>query len=268
MFNRFPLFVKRLSERATLPKKGSDKAAGYDLCSCEDNLVPARGKALVKTGIAIHVPPNSYGRVAPRSGLALKNFIDVGAGVIDEDYRGELGVILFNHSDQDFKVSPGDRIAQLIIETITDTFLQEVPELDSTHRGAGGFGSTGVSSDLHVKHSQSEPGRNMLLDKLDHCMAIPVKRKEPEGGFKTQSELVKEAQTGVFDDWIEMAILDLYNLCQNNVITLEQKKALGAQVMNNKDKRIYDTLKELSHETNAEVIKQRLAEFTIEEHTH
>jgi len=65
-----------------------------------------------------------------------------------------------------------------------------------------------------------------------------------------------------------MAILDLYNLCQNNVITLEQKKALGAQVMNNKDKRIYDTLKELSHETNAEIIKQRLAEFTIEEHTH
>lgn len=66
-------------------------------------MVPARGKEIVKTDIAIKVPPGTYGRVAPRSGLAWKNFIDTGAGVIDEDYRGNVGVILFNHSDVDFQ---------------------------------------------------------------------------------------------------------------------------------------------------------------------
>ncbi len=65
-------------------------------------MVPARGKALVKTDLSIICPPGTYGRVAPRSGLAWKNFIDTGAGVIDEDYRGPLGVLLFNHSDTDF----------------------------------------------------------------------------------------------------------------------------------------------------------------------
>lgn len=71
--------------------------------SAEDTVVPARGKAVVKTDIAIRVPKGTYGRVAPRSGLAVKNFIDTGAGVVDEDYRGNVGVVLFNHSDVDFQ---------------------------------------------------------------------------------------------------------------------------------------------------------------------
>ena len=73
--------------------------------------VPARGKALIRTGLAFSIPEGSYGRIAPRSGLAAKNFIDVGAGVIDSDYRGEVRVLLFNHSTEDFKVTEGDRIA-------------------------------------------------------------------------------------------------------------------------------------------------------------
>lgn len=107
------------------------------------------------------MPPGYYGRVAPRSGLAVKNFIDVGAGVIDEDYRGEVKVLLFNFSDQDFQVKTGDRIAQLVCEQvlgrnykkfINPIFqicrpeLKEVEELDDTQRGHGGFGSTGVSN--------------------------------------------------------------------------------------------------------------------------
>ena len=82
--------------------------------------------------------------VAPRSGLAWKYSIDVGAGVIDADYRGPVGVILFNHSDVDFEVKVGDRIAQLIIEKIITPEVVEVEDLDSTERGVGGFGSTGV----------------------------------------------------------------------------------------------------------------------------
>ena len=85
--------------------------------------------------------------MAPRSGLAVKNFIDVGAGVIDADYRGEVKVLLFNlDQEKDFAVKEGDRIAQLIIEKYTPTELVEETDLDDTARGAGGFGSTGVSA--------------------------------------------------------------------------------------------------------------------------
>ena len=108
-------------------------------------LIPSRGKALVPTDISISIPQGTYARIAPRSGLAHKHFIDVGAGVIDEDYRGSVGVILFNFGDQAFEVQQGDRIAQLILERIeADAVVEEVQELDDTVRGEGGFGSTGV----------------------------------------------------------------------------------------------------------------------------
>lgn len=94
----------RLNEKARLPIYGSDFAAGADLCSAENCVVPAKGRCLVKTGLSVAIPPGHYGRVAPRSGLAVKQFIDVGAGVIDEDYRGEVCVLLFNFSVQDFQV--------------------------------------------------------------------------------------------------------------------------------------------------------------------
>lgn len=83
---------------------------------------------------------------APRSGLAWKHSIDVGAGVVDYDYRGNVGVILFNFSDVDFEVKVGDRIAQLILERIVTPEVVEVESLDETERGEGGYGSTGVKS--------------------------------------------------------------------------------------------------------------------------
>ncbi|XP_023296248.2 deoxyuridine 5'-triphosphate nucleotidohydrolase-like [Lucilia cuprina] len=134
----------KLTENAFEPVRGSERAAGYDLRSAYDLTVPARGKAVVNTDLQIQVPNGSYGRVAPRSGLAIKNFIDVGAGVVDEDYRGNLGVVLFNHSDQDFEVKRGDRIAQLICERIFYPELEQVDKLEKTKRGDSGFGSTGV----------------------------------------------------------------------------------------------------------------------------
>ncbi|TXG52248.1 hypothetical protein EZV62_021417 [Acer yangbiense] len=138
------LRVKKLSEKAVLPSRGSPLAAGYDLSSATETQVPARGKVLVPTDISIAIPVGTYARVAPRSGLTWKHSIDVGAGVIDADYRGPVGVILFNHSDVDFEVKVGDRIAQLIIEKIVTPDVLEVEDLDSTVRGEGGFGSTGV----------------------------------------------------------------------------------------------------------------------------
>ena len=142
------LFVKKLISTAMLPKRGSEYAAGYDLYSAVDTIIAKKSKGLVSTGISIAIPEGNYGRVAPRSGLASKNFIDVGAGVVDVDYRGEVFVLLFNFSDDDFTVKQGDRIAQLIIEKITITEVEEVEELKSTSRGEGGFGSTGVSSKI------------------------------------------------------------------------------------------------------------------------
>ena len=143
--NFFPkLRIKKLDPKAFLPAKGSEHAAGYDLFSIEAVTIPAKQKALISTGIAMQIPIGNYGRVAPRSGLAAKNFIDVGAGVIDADYRGEVKVLLFNFSEVDFQINVGDRIAQLIIEKYTRTDIEEVDTLDDTVRGEGGFGSTGV----------------------------------------------------------------------------------------------------------------------------
>ncbi|KAF1392620.1 hypothetical protein PFLUV_G00029960 [Perca fluviatilis] len=133
----------KLSEHATTPTRGSTKAAGYDLYSAYDYTIGPMDKTIVKTDIQIAVPHGCYGRVAPRSGLAAKYFIDVGAGVVDEDYRGNVGVVLFNFSKDTFDVKKGDRVAQLVCERICYPDLVEQKTLDETERGDGGFGSTG-----------------------------------------------------------------------------------------------------------------------------
>ncbi|CAG7848199.1 Deoxyuridine 5'-triphosphate nucleotidohydrolase Short=dUTPase; AltName: Full=dUTP pyrophosphatase [Serendipita indica DSM 11827] len=138
------LLIKRLNENARLPTRGSALAAGYDLYSGEDTTIPAGGKALVNTHISLAVPEGTYGRVAPRSGLASKHMIATGAGVVDADYRGPLFILLFNHGEKEFKISIGDRIAQLILEKIETPPVVEVQDLEETLRGAGGFGSTGL----------------------------------------------------------------------------------------------------------------------------
>ncbi|KAI2619345.1 dUTP diphosphatase [Hypomontagnella submonticulosa] len=140
-----PLLIKKLSPTAKLPTRGSAFSAGYDLYASRAITIPSRGKGLVETDIALAVPAGTYGRVAPRSGLAAKHFIDTGAGVIDADYRGPLKVLLFNHAEADFEVAAGDRVAQLVIERIYTPEVLEVAELEESVRGAGGFGSTGTN---------------------------------------------------------------------------------------------------------------------------
>ena len=143
--NLFPLRVKKISKDAKLPIKGSTHAAGYDLCASEDAILAPQSRLLIATGLSMAIPHGYYGRIAPRSGLAVKNFIDVGAGVIDSDYRGEVKVLLFNFAKEEFKVLTGDRIAQLIIELVCATEIVETDDLDETERGDGGFGSTGTN---------------------------------------------------------------------------------------------------------------------------
>ncbi|KAH6638472.1 dUTPase-like protein, partial [Boeremia exigua] len=137
------LQVLLLSEHARAPTKGSVYAAGHDLYAAKDVVIKARGRAIVATDISVSVPVGTYGRIAPRSGLAAKHGIDTLAGVIDADYRGPVGVILANLSDVDFEVKVGDRVAQLIVEKIAMPEVVVVSKLDESVRGAGGFGSTG-----------------------------------------------------------------------------------------------------------------------------
>jgi dUTP pyrophosphatase len=137
--------IKKLSDKAKIPTQGSKYAAGYDLYAAEEVLVNTMGRKLVKTNISISIPEGYYGRIAPRSGLAYKNGIDVLAGVIDSDYRGDIGVILLNTDHNlDFEVNVGDRIAQIIIEKCHSVNWETVETLDATVRSEGGFGSSGV----------------------------------------------------------------------------------------------------------------------------
>ena len=137
------MLAKRLRPDAKLPTRANPGDAGYDLAAVEDVTIPPRGKAIVPTGVAIAIPEDTYARVAPRSGLAAKHAIHVGAGVVDSGYRGEIKVVLFNLSDTEFVVSAGDRIAQMIVTRIATPDVLEADTLPDSVRGEGGFGSSG-----------------------------------------------------------------------------------------------------------------------------
>ena len=137
--------VLKCHENAVMPKRGSDFSAGSDLYSVLDYIIEPKSRCLISTGLKMQFPHNVYARIAPRSGLALKNGIDVMAGVIDPDYTGEIKVLLYNSSDIKFEVQKGDRIAQIIFEQFKFPNFNEVCEITETERSSGGFGSTGVN---------------------------------------------------------------------------------------------------------------------------
>ena len=169
------LKFKKFTENATTPVRGSRYAAGFDLFSAEFKEILPQSCAIVNTDIGVMLPRGTYGRVAPRSGLAVKNFIDVGAGVVDFDYRGNVGVVLFNHHTNSFHVKKGDKIAQLIIEKICVPKLIEVNELDETERGTNGFGST----------EQKEEQMDLDLRDNEHLLDLDQQDNEHLLDFKT-----------------------------------------------------------------------------------
>ena len=139
--------VKRVDKSIPLPEYqhyGED--AGMDLRSREDIILKSKEHQLIKTGIKIAIPEGYGGFVYPRSGLALKHGITVlnADGVIDPGYRGEVGVILINHGEKDFKIEKGNRIAQLIIHKVYEIEWDEVDDLNQSNRGSGGFGDSGM----------------------------------------------------------------------------------------------------------------------------
>ena len=152
------LLVKKLYSNSVIPIYGSNGAAGLDLSAYGEHTVHAKTRKLIPTGLCVQwvndlekvevseeeKVEDYYLRIAPRSGLSVKHFIDIGAGVIDSDYRGEIKVCFINNSDLDYQISHGDRIAQGILERINKfSSIEVVDELVKTTRGEGGFGSTG-----------------------------------------------------------------------------------------------------------------------------
>ena len=140
------LRFKKIHPSAMLPAYAHASDAGMDVRSVEDVTIPARGRALIHTGLVMLLPKGYEAQVRSRSGLAIKNGVSVlnSPGTIDSGYRGEVGVILANFGDADFEIKAGDKIAQIVVAPVTLAAVEEVDEIDETDRGTGGFGSTGV----------------------------------------------------------------------------------------------------------------------------
>ena len=140
------LRFKRIHPDAVLPAYAHPSDAGMDLRSVADVTIPRFGRALVPTGLVALLPLGYEIQVRPRSGLALKKGVTVlnSPGTIDSGYRGEIGVILANFGEEAFEVKKGDKLAQLVLASVTQAVVEETDALDETDRGAGGFGSTGV----------------------------------------------------------------------------------------------------------------------------
>lgn len=139
------LKVKKIHPDAVIPKYANYGDAGLDLYSVEDYVVNPGDHILVKTGLQLEIPMGFESQIRPRSGLALKHRITVlnSPATIDSGYRGELGIIIINHGDEDFEIKKGDKIAQLVIAKHEIAEVMEVEELFPSQRGTGGFGSTG-----------------------------------------------------------------------------------------------------------------------------
>ena len=159
-----------------MPTKGSTMAAGHDIYALKGGSIPTEGQALVGTGIAIGLLKGTYGRLAARSGMASKNGMAVGGGVIDADYIGEIKVILRNHGTEDYQFKAGDRIAQHIVEKMELDEAMEIGELDETERGTEGFGSTDIGPKRLITTKETnvtmgflnpDPKYNEYLDNKD-----------------------------------------------------------------------------------------------------
>lgn len=221
------VMFRKLTPNAIVPTKQSQDAAGFDLASPYVYTVPAHGRTVIATDLAIQVPEGTYGRIAPRSSLALKH-LDVAAGVLDRDYTGNVQIVLVNNGSQDYQVLKGQRVAQLILEKIEeDVELTECEELPSTSRGAGGFGSTNQEADV-ASHPPAPDEPRESVEALPTPVTtsgnpnVPHKapswsdvvdeeklRQELAFGVPDPQFLAKHAQTlghdteGHFETWIE-----------------------------------------------------------------
>ena len=136
--------VRLIDVLAQVPTKANNNDAGFDLYSTIDVIIEPKQRKTVNTGIALQMPDNLAGLIWPRSGLSVKQGIDVLAGVVDSGYRGEIMVCLYNTSDNDVVIRTGDRIAQMIFQEVPHVIMEAHESLGSSQRGSNGFGSSGA----------------------------------------------------------------------------------------------------------------------------
>jgi len=135
--------VKKTEKKAIVPTRSNQSDAGWDLYSVTTRPIAPSQRVTIKTGISLEIPEEYVGLIWPRSGMSVKNGIDVLAGVVDSGYRGEIKVCLLNTSREWMDIKEGDRIAQILFQEVPHFQLQEVEILQNSDRGEGGFGSTG-----------------------------------------------------------------------------------------------------------------------------
>ena len=176
--------VVKIDPKAVTPMIATPGSAGYDLCAIQKSVVPAWGRLLVRTGLKMQIPVGMYGRIASKSGLALRHSIHIGAGVIDSDYRGEVMVLMFNLSNKDYIAEEGSKIAQLILERVATPHVEVHDNLIETQRGEGGFGSTNID----VGPAKSEEPTNEESDEdwsgSDLSLAEVARRSQNNERFK------------------------------------------------------------------------------------
>jgi len=143
------IHFQRIHPGAVLPQYAHPGDAGMDLCACEASEIEPGARLLVRTGLVMELPAGTEAQVRPRSGLALKHGVTLlnTPGTIDEGYRGEIGILLINHGREIFRITPGMRIAQMVIAPVLRVTVAEAADVSATARGTGGFGSTGTASD-------------------------------------------------------------------------------------------------------------------------
>ena len=185
--------IKKLSDNGVIPTKGSADAAGYDLYTTESYELKVGERKAFKTDISLAIPQGLYGRVAPRSGLAVKKGIDVMAGVIDADYRGEILVALINLGQESVQINAGDKIAQIIFEYYTNHEFNIVDDLNTTNRGTNGFGST------DTVNNQITDTTKIKIPEAVHSALTEMYNKHPvEVNNKAKySELIKERENKI-----------------------------------------------------------------------
>jgi len=209
MANDQSVRVKKLSDGARVPTKGTVRAAGHDLYAKEGIDVPARRQAVVRTGIAMGLPHNTYARIAPQSSLAVKHRLTTNAGVIDSDYRGQVKGFLANLGDEPYRVEKGDRIAQLIIEKIDHREVQEATQLDDTERGDQGFGSSNTTMDQRVKGLKAKP--RMEINEIWAKAFGHFDRTGATTGILSWDEIAEEIQLEAINISTELAIKNKKN---------------------------------------------------------
>ena len=181
-----------VSEDAHMPIKATRGAAGYDLYSSESKVIKGNGRTVISTGVNFHCPDGYFGQILSRSGLAVNHGIQVGAGVIDKDYEGELKVVLFNSEKDDYTVRKGDRIAQIVIQKIMDSSISHV--LKESRRGDSGFGSTDSDKIFNVQSNQTKEVQYedlILLDSpYDKVMKLKIRNRgiHPTRGLQIVQE--------------------------------------------------------------------------------